>query len=240
MKEKFLFRFKDFDLKKLRVESEFNDVGPVLVGPSINNLLGGIDSNRVATALDTCSNPQIEATPKLGELPSDIILNSCKQPIMGIGSGVESATGSSNHSSTLDTESFHTVCNNSSSASIVGDEPIGENPTQPCSNAELSESLGAGVNHTEADSKALEADDDAVESSSTLKSCTLYTCGVVLTIQSPDTSAVSCLSYFHFHYSSLNELNNPVCSKVYKAKEALGEFLAKGNKLRPLKVVSAH
>lgn len=195
-------RFMDFDLKKLKVDSHAN-VGPVLVGPGIKNLTEGNYCNPAGAALETCNIiNQFEATSSKSERPSDIILNNCKQPVgISCSRGTEPApsSSSSNHSGTLDTESFHTVCNDSSSASIV----VETNPTQPCSINEPCKSLAAA----EKQLGASEVDDI----SSALKACSLNICGVVLAIQSADSAA------------------------VYKAKEALGQFIAKGNELKVLR-----
>ena len=146
---------------------------PVL-GPDIKNLLEEDNCNSGVAALDTCITIQNEQPSNLiSKQPVDIVSNSI---------GTEPALSSS---STLDTESFHTVCNDSSSGSVVE-----ANPIQPCSITEPSEPLEAAVNHAEANSKAFEVVD--------MKTCTINVCGDVLTIQSADAAAVSCPSYFHY------------------------------------------
>ena len=181
-------RFMDFDLKKLKVDSHA-DEGPVFVGPGIKDLLEGNNCNPAEAALDTCNINQFEATSSKSERPSDIIWSNYKQPV-GISCSGETepapSSSSSNHSGTLDTESFHTVCNDSSSASIV----VEINPTQPCSITEPCESLETAGNQLGAFA--------AGDVGPTLKACTLNTCGVVLTIQSADSAAVSCPESFHF------------------------------------------
>ena len=176
------------------VDSLSNDVEPVL-GAGMKNLLEGRNCNQAVAFLDTCKTNQLEATSIGADQPSDSILNHSKQPLCissSSGAGPTTSSSSSNSSSTLDTESFHTVFNDSSSASIVVEEATDKKPTQPCSITEPSGSPDAAVNQAQADSKASEADDvGVVESSSTLKTCTLNTFGVVLTIQSADSEAVS-------------------------------------------------
>ena len=181
------------------VDSLSNDVEPVLLA-GMKNLLEGRNCNQAVAFLDTCKTNQLEATSIGADQPSDSILNHSKQPLCissSSGAGPTTSSSSSNSSSTLDTESFHTVFNDSSSASIVVEEATDKKPTQPCSITEPSGSPDAAVNQAQADSKASEADDvGVVESSSTLKTCTLNTFGVVLIIQSADSEAVS--YYVHF------------------------------------------
>ena len=174
------------------VDSFSHDVEPAL-GPGMKNLLEGRRCNPAVAELDTCITNQLEATSYRDDQSSDILLNHSKQSlcINSDGSGTEptSSSSSSNHSSTLDSESFHTVFTDSSNGSIIVDK----NLTQPCSITDSTcESLdAAAVNQAQADSKSIEADDiKRVEKSSPLKTCTLTTCGVVLTIQSADSEAV--------------------------------------------------
>ena len=174
-------------------DSLSNDVEPVL-GAGMKNLLEGRNCNPAVAFRNTCNTNQLEATLIGADQPSDSILNHSKQPLCISSSiGTEpTSSSSSNHSSTLDTESFHTVFNDSSSASIVVEEATDKNPIQPRSITELCKSLDAAVNQAQADSKVSEADDvGVVESSPTLKTCTLNTFGVVLTIQSANIEAVS-------------------------------------------------
>ena len=157
----------------------------------MKNLLEGRRCNPAVAELDTCITNQLEATSYRDDQSSDILLNHSKQSlcINSDGSGTEptSSSSSSNHSSTVDSESFHTVFTDSSNGSIIVEGAADKNLTQPCSITEPCESLDAAVNQAQADSKSMEADDIV---SSTLKTCTLNTCGVVLTIQSADSEAV--------------------------------------------------
>jgi len=190
-------RFMDFDLKKLKVDSHSN-VAPVFVGPGIKHLLEGNNCN--PTVQVACNINQIEAKLSQREQPADIISNNCKQPVGDICSrGTEPSPSSSgsNHSS----ESFHTVRNDSSSASIV----VETSPTEPCGITKPCESLEAAVNQPGAS--------EVADIGPSLKACTLNTCGVALIIKSADSTA------------------------VHKAKEVLGQFIAKGNELKPLKVL---
>ena len=208
----------DFDLKKLKVDSHSN-VAPVFVGPGIKHLLEGNNCN--PTVQVACNINQIEAKLSQREQPADIISNNCKQPVGDICSrGTEPSPSSSgsNHSS----ESFHTVRNDSSSASIV----VETSPTEPCSITKPCESLEAAVNQPGAS--------EVADIGPSLKACTLNTCGVALIIKSADSTAVSSQKLF----PPLTRSNfTPDCSKVHKAKEVLGQFIAKGNELKPLKVV---
>merc|ERR1719454_1886304 len=98
---------------------------PVL-GPDIKNLLEEDNCNSGVAALDTCITIQNEQPSNLiSKQPVDIVSNSIvTEPALSLSS-----------SSTLDTESFHTVCNDSSSVSVV----VEANPNQPCSITEPSE-----------------------------------------------------------------------------------------------------
>ena len=228
------------------VDSLSNDVERAL-GPGMKNLVEGRRCNPAVAELETCIINQLEATSYRGDhQSSDILLNHSKQSLCtnsGRGTEGTSSSSSSNHSSTVDSESFHTVFNDSSNGSIIVEGAADKILTQPGSITEPCESLeAAAVNQAQADdSKYIEADDikvqaddiNGVESSATLKTCALNTCGVILTIQSADLEVVKLPLLFPLE---LYEFFTPGYSKVYKAKEALGQFMVIGNKLRPSKV----
>ena len=100
-------------------------------------------------------------------------------------SNIEPAFGEScnsiNNGSTVDSESFHTVCNSNSSSQV--EEEVSKGVSSPPSG-----SVRVGDEEVESFEDQAQGEDDRDPA---LEICTLEACGVVLTIQSANLAAVS-------------------------------------------------
>ena len=182
-------RFGDFDEKR-DADSPLKDVEPS-IGPGIKNLLDG-SSSYYPAAVDTCNTSQLKGAPSnISQLESTSSKSDLQPTVVGSGTATSD-------NSTLDTESFHTVCNDSSSASIAVEEVAGEKLSQTHSSESCESEQKEGVVKESESDEIINIEGENIMNSVSMKSCTLNIGGVVLTIQSPESAAVSYPAVFPF------------------------------------------
>ena len=166
------------------------DVEPS-IGPGIKNLLDG-SSSYYSAAVDTCNTSQLKGAPSnISQLESTSSKSDLQPTVVGSGTATSD-------NSTLDTESFHTVCNDSSSASIAVEEVAGEKLSQTHSSESCESEQKEGVVKESESDEIINIEGENIMNSVSMKSCTLNIGGVVLTIQSPESAAVSYPAVFPF------------------------------------------
>ena len=157
----------------------------LILGNSVGNLLEGRGSvGNLATGAMCEEGGAVEFGVPRGKSgdSADLVQDKIKLVPANNQSNNESVVGEScssiNNGSTVDSESFHTVCNSNSSFQVEEEVSKGLSPPPSGSVREEVESL-------EDQAQGEDERDPALET------CTLEACGVVLTIQSANLAAVS-------------------------------------------------
>merc|ERR1719403_792370 len=175
-------RFGDYDRNHKAKDSFAKDVDLIL-GNSVGNLLEGRGSvGNLATGAMCEEGGAVEFGVPRGKSgdSANLVQDKMKPVLANDQSNNESAVGEScssiNNGSTVDSESFHTVCNSNSSSQVEEEVSKGLSPPPSGSVREEVESL-------EDQAQGEDERDPALET------CTLEACGVVLTIQSANLAA---------------------------------------------------
>merc|ERR1719318_2175331 len=174
-------RFGDYDQKQKAANSFAKDVD-LMLGNSVGSLLEGRGSvGKLPGAMCEVGGAVQFGGPrgKSGD-SADLVQDKIKLVPANNQSNNESVVGEScssiNNGSTVDSESFHTVCNSNSSFQVEEEVSKGLSPPPSGSVREEVESL-------EDQAQGEDERDPALET------CTLEACGVVLTIQSANLAA---------------------------------------------------
>jgi len=177
-------RFGDYDRNHKAKDSFAKDVDLIL-GNSVGNLLEGRGSvGNLATGAMCEEGGAVEfAVPRGKSGDSADLVQDKMKPVLANDQSNESAVGEScssiNNGSTVDSESFHTVCNSNSSSQV--EEEVSKGVSSPPSG-----SVRVCDEEVESFEDQAQGEDDRDPA---LEICTLEACGVVLTIQSANLAA---------------------------------------------------
>ena len=159
----------------------------LILGNSVGNLLEGRGSvgNLPGTVGEEGGAVEFGGPRGKSGDSADLVQDKIKLVPANNQSNIESALGEScnsiNNGSTVDSESFHTVCNSNSSSQV--EEEVSKGFSSPPSG---SVRVGAEEVESMENQAQVEGDRDTA-----LEICTIEACGVVLTIQSANLAAVS-------------------------------------------------
>ena len=180
-------RFGDYGQNQKAANSFAKDVN-LMLGNSVGNLLEGRGSVGNLPGAVCEEGGAVELDGPRGK-SGDSVQDKIKLVPANNQSNNEPAFGEScnsiNNGSTVDSESFHTVCNSNSSSQV--EEEVSKGVSSPPSGS-------VRVGDEEVESMEDQAQDEG-DRDTALEMCTLEACGVVLTIQSANLATVSNITF---------------------------------------------
>merc|ERR1719320_773574 len=177
-------RFGDYGQNQKAANSFAKDVD-LMLGNSVGNLLEGRGSvgNLPGAMCEEGGAVQLGCPRGKSGDSADLVQDKMKPVLANDQSNNESAVGESrssiNNGSTVDSESFHTVCNSNSSSQV--EEEVSKGISSPPSG-----SVRVGDEEVESMENQAQGEGDR---DTALEICTIEACGVVLTIQSANLAA---------------------------------------------------